>query len=80
MRGAGGQALSRDEEERAQAEESWRGSRGGLWGLLPSSLSGKRVGTDDPPDHFTLQFWVLGPGCSFTPRRRPGGRGSESVP
>ena len=48
MRGAGGQALSRDEEERAQAEESWRGARGGLWGLLPSSLSGKRVGTDDP--------------------------------
>ena len=37
----------RDEEERAQAEESWRGARGGLWGLLPSSVSGKRVGTDD---------------------------------
>ena len=38
----------RDEEEQAQTEESWRGSRGGLWGLLPSSLSGKRVGTHDP--------------------------------
>ena len=48
MRGAGGQAVSRDEEERVQAEESWRGARGGLWGLLPSSLSGKRVGTHDP--------------------------------
>ena len=30
MRGAGGQALSRDEEEQAQAEESWRGARDGL--------------------------------------------------
>ena len=37
----------RDEEQREQAEESWRGARDGLWGLLPSSVSGKRVGTDD---------------------------------
>ena len=31
-------------------------------------------------DPFTLQFWVLGPVCFFSPWRRPGGRGSESVP
>ena len=37
----------RDEEARAQAEESGRGAGGGLWGLLPSCVSGKRVGTDD---------------------------------
>ena len=39
----------RDEEERAQAEESWRGARDGLWGLLPSSVSGKRVGAGVQP-------------------------------
>ena len=48
MRGAGRQALSKEmRRSGAQAEESWRGARGGLWGLLPSSVSGKRVGTDD---------------------------------
>ena len=37
----------RDEEEQERAEESWRGARGGLQGLLPSTVSGKRMGTDD---------------------------------
>ena len=37
----------RDEEEQEQAEESWRGARGGLRGLLPSSVSGTRMGTND---------------------------------
>ena len=34
----------RDEEERAQAEESWRGARGGLWGSSPPLFLGREWG------------------------------------
>ena len=76
MRGAGGQAVSRDEEERAQAEESWRGARGGLWGLLPSSLSGKRVGTDDPLTPSPSNSGCLAPGAASLPG---GGLGAAAL-
>ena len=48
MRGAGGQAVSRDEEERAQAEESWRGARGGLGGSSPPLFLGRGWGLMTP--------------------------------
>ena len=67
MRRAGGQALSRDEEERAQAEESWRGSPSGLWGLLPSSVSGKRVGTDDHLTPSPSNSGCSAPGAASVP-------------
>ena len=64
-----GDSEQRDEEQREQAEESWRGARGGLWGLLPSSLCGKRVGTDD---HLTPSPSISGcsaPGAASLPAR-----------
>ena len=72
MRGAGGQALSRDEEERAQAE----GARGGLWGLLPSSLSGKRVGTHDPLTPSPSNSGCSAPGAASLPG---GGLGAAAL-
>ena len=44
MRGAGGQALSRDEEEQAQAEESGRGAWGGSGGSSPPLFLGRGWG------------------------------------
>ena len=76
MRGAGGQAVSRDEEERVQAEESWRGARGGLWGLLPSSLSGKRVGTHDPLTPSPSNSGCSAPGAASLPG---GGLGAAAL-
>ena len=68
--------MSRDEEERAQAEESWRGARGGLWGLLPSSLSGKRVGTDDPLTPSSSNSGCSAPGAASLPG---GGLGAAAL-
>ena len=59
----------RDEEERAQAEESWRGARGGLWGLLPSFVSGKRVGTDDHLIPSPSNSGCSAPGAASLPGR-----------
>ena len=61
-------------------EGSRRGACSGLWGLLPSSVSGKTVGTDDDLTPSPSNSGCSTPVCSFTPRRRPGGHGSESVP
>ena len=66
----------RDEEERAQAEESWRGARGGLWGLLPSSLSGKRVGTDDHLTPSPSNSGCSAPGAASVPG---GGLGAAAL-
>ena len=68
--------MSRDEEERVQAEESWRGARGGLWGLLPSSLSGKRVGTDDPLTPSPSNSGCSAPGAASLPG---GGLGAAAL-
>ena len=57
-------------------EGSRRGARGGLWGLLPSSVSGKRVGTDD---HLTPSFSSSGcsaPGAASLPG---GGLGAAAL-
>ena len=66
----------RDEEEQAQTEESWRGSRGGLWGLLPSSLSGKRVGTDDHLTPSPSNSGCSAPGAASVPG---GGLGAAAL-
>ena len=66
----------RDEEEQAQAEESWRGARGGLWGLLPSSVSGKRVGTDDHLTPSSSKSGCSAPGAASVPG---GGLGAAAL-
>ena len=66
----------RDEEEQAQTEESWRGSRGGLWGLLPSSLSGKRVGTHDHLTPSPSNSGCSAPGAASVPG---GGLGAAAL-
>ena len=61
-------------------EGSGREAWSGLWGLPQSSVSGKRVGTDDDLTPSPCNSGCSAPVCSFTPRRRHRGHGAESVP
>ena len=57
-------------------EGSGRGAWSGLWGLLPSSVSGKRVGTDDHLTPSPSNSGCLAPGAASVPG---GGLGAAAL-